>query len=215
MPATENAATESPSLAARLARKARHLVDRHRGPLAADERPIWAEADSLSDLCDLMDRWLAGDLKSQPAYYGSVDVDEEDAPGLTEACRRLNRVGFLTDNSQAGRVGVRSVQLAAVDGFATPATVAEMRRRLAGTPYQVEAFDCPGDDGYGSNVPVTWEDGEPFTRFGGGCPASTIAELWGSVGAGAVQDLIAAKQVVIYDPVIGRNTLWADLRAGL
>lgn len=215
MPATDQARAVSPSLAARLARKAKHLIDRDRGPVAASERPIWAAADSLGDLCGLMDRWLSGDLKTQPGYYGSVDVDEEDAPGLTDACRRLNRVGFLTANSQAGVRRPRSAQLATVDGFATQATVDALRERLAGTPYRVESFDCPGDDGYGSKVPVTWEDSEPFTRFGGGLPAADIAELWASVGTGAVRDLTSAKQVVIYDPESGRNTLWADLQAKL
>jgi hypothetical protein len=210
MPAA--ATGERRSLAARLKRKAQFTL--YRGPVARDERATWMEAQSLSDLCYRMESWLSGGLKSQPGYYGSVDVDEEEAPGLTDACRRLNRVGFLTDNSQAGQVGERSVQLAAVDGFVTPATLARLQTALAGTPYRIEAFEDPQE--YGAKVPVTWEDGEPFTWFGGGCPAADVRELWGgSVGAGAVDDLCDALQVVIYDPSPGRNTLWADLRARL
>jgi len=70
------------------------------GPLRREDRPLWAAAQSLPDLGGLTVRWLNGDLKSSPAYYGQVDVDEDLAPGLTDALIALNRAGFVTDQSQ-------------------------------------------------------------------------------------------------------------------
>lgn len=204
--------------AATLLRNLGRVLTEFGGPVARGERKTWAAAESLEDLCALTDRWLSGDLKSSPTYYGPVDVDEEDAPGLTEACRRLNRMGFLTDSSQAGSDGPgydgrRWTQVAAVDGFAAPGLVALLTEGLSGTPYVVQAFE-PRRFGCGSRVPVTWVDGRPCTRFGGGLSARGIRQLWGGdVGEGAVRDLCAALQVVIYDPEPGRNALWADLAA--
>ncbi len=45
----------------------------------------WQRAETLQDLADLTASWLSGDIASQPGYYGRVDVDEDDAPGLTAA----------------------------------------------------------------------------------------------------------------------------------
>lgn len=190
------------------------------GPVPRAERKVWAEADSLADLCGLMIRWLDGELSATPGYYGSVDVDEDDAPGLTDACRALNRAGFLTTCSQAGYDGPsyedrRCTQVAVVDGYATPAMVVALRAKLFGTPYVIQEFASRWSD-YGSKVPVTWVDGDAVTRFGGGLGRRQIRREWGGyVGANAVRDLCGALQVVIYDPEPGRNTLWMDLSAAL
>jgi hypothetical protein len=102
---------------------------------ATSEAEIWAAARSLNDLCALTERWLRADLATQPGYSGSVDVDEEEAPGLTDACIALNRAGFLTRNSQAGfdgtgYDGARWTQLAAVDGITIPPAAFALRRNL-------------------------------------------------------------------------------------
>jgi hypothetical protein len=65
----------------------------------------WQRAESVQDLCDLTVRWLRGEIPSQPGYYGPVDVDEDDAPGLTDALMALNRIGFWSRTSQAGADG--------------------------------------------------------------------------------------------------------------
>jgi hypothetical protein len=190
------------------------------GPVPRRERGAWADADSLADLCGLMVRWLDGELGGTPSYYSAVDVDEDDAPGLTDALRALNRAGFLTTSSQAGYDGPsyedrHCTQVAVVDGYATPALVADLRARLFGTPYVIQEFASRWSE-WGSKVPVTWVDDEPCTNFGGGIGRRQIRRMWGGyVGDGAVTDLCSALQVVIYDPEPGRNTLWADLAVAL
>lgn len=187
------------------------------GTIRRKERKTWAAASSLTDLCGLTERWLTGELKSQPGYYGSVDVDEEDAPGMTESLIALNRAGFLTDNSQAGADliewdGAHWTQLASVDGYATAETVVKLRDQLEGTPYVVKVFGRPGHSDFGAIVDVTWIDGDSHTRFGGGMAASDIRFAYQGAGTQAVEEVVDALQVVVYDPTPGRNGLWAALR---
>ncbi|HET8661058.1 MAG TPA: hypothetical protein VFM55_18935 [Micromonosporaceae bacterium] len=222
--ATDAVPVPRSTLAGRIRLKAQRLADVlafDGNTIARGERAAWSSAASLADLCALTERWLAGDLKSQPGYSGSLDVDEEDAPGLTDALIRLNHEGFLTRNSQAGfdgegYDGAHWIQVAAAEGFASADTVQRLREKLAGTSYVVREFAPPRRSrAGGSIVPVTWRDGRPYTRFGGGAgPGDIEFELCGA-GTPAVEDAKRAQQIVIYDPEPGRNTLWADLRARL
>jgi hypothetical protein len=182
------------------------------------ERPLWRAATSLQDLCDLTAGWLEGDIRSQPGYYGPVDVDEDEAPGITGALVALNQAGFLTRDSQAGYAvddGYEWTQLAAVTGYAGEQTVAHLRSRLAGTGYGIRAVkardhDEPFD---WAGVPVTCAQDEPFTVFG--CRLSRLEIMLELEGAGieAVDAVTEALQVTIWDPQPGPNQLWATLQA--
>lgn len=179
---------------------------------AADEAQ-WAQAGSLDDLCALTVRWLTGDIASQPGYCGRVDVDEDDASGLTDTLIALNRAGMLTNNSQAGwdgpgYDGAHWQQYAAVDGFANTATVEWLCDVTAGTGLVVR-FD-------GGGQPVTFREGEEFTWFGRERSGRDLRDEWtgfGICGVGAVEDVVAAFAVVVFDPAPGRNDrLWPLLR---
>ncbi len=91
-------------------------------PLTRRDRSLWAAARSLADLGELTALWLDGSIASQPGYYGPCDVDEDDAPGLTDTLILLNRAGYVTFGSQAGYDGAPWQQLAAVEGLAAPHT---------------------------------------------------------------------------------------------
>lgn len=175
-------------------------------------RSPWADAVSLADMAELTAQWLEGTLRKQPGYHGPVDVDEDDAPGLTQACVLLNRYGFLTDNSQAGwkgrgHQGARIRQVAWVTGYAFPQTIAELRAHLHGTPYKVHVLTP-------KRITVTWADGEPVTSD---CavPAKERRLRYPGVGKPAVAQVCAAQQVAIIDHTVGRNTMWADITAAL
>jgi hypothetical protein len=163
----------------------------------------------VEDLAELTVGWLLGDLRSQPGYYGPVDVDEQDAPGLTQALVACNRAGWLTRNSQAGVVetakgGVRWEQLAWVAGYA--------RRPVAQRVYWT-ALSRPG------LLPTIWSEGACgvcVTRLGGqpvttDCwygPDETRWDLDGA-GAAAVDDVLDnCVQLSVVDLDVGGNTLW-------
>ncbi len=174
-------------------------------------RTTWGKADSLADLTHLTEGWLRGDVREQPGYYGPVDVDEDDAPGITAALIAANRAGYLTHNSQAGYDGQgrgRSArshfrQLAWVTGRARP----DVAERLADAA-RAAGFNAQFLDKASPPLPVTWVDGKPFTVDRYQSAAEFGRVNYPGVGRGARTELVAARPLAITDPVPGRNTLW-------
>ncbi len=186
---------------------------RRREPRPDPDEEAWQAATSLQDLCGLTIRWLQGELNSTPGYLGSVDVDEADAPGLTETLILLNQHGFMTTSSQAGFDGLgygdwHWQQHAAVTGFATYDTCRWLLGAVAGTRFQTLEDVCRRR---GPNVFVTYVNGRPYTRFGVQSRAD-IKFSWDGCGGEALAALQDAWQVTIYDPVAGPNDLWPVLR---
>jgi hypothetical protein len=174
----------------------------------------WQQAESVQDLCDLTAGWLTGEIASHPGYYGPVDVEEHDAPGLTNALVALNRIGFWTRTSQAGADGdgydgAHWTQLAAVDGFADRALAERLEHALAGTRFRIQAHPV-GLQGH-EGVVVTRREGHAHTRFGGSTDDEDLATHLAGVGERAARAVRAGTQVVIWDPRVGRNDLWPVL----
>lgn len=201
-----------------------NLIDRFCGvffrrPVIRAERHIWASARTLDDLGRLTARWLTGDLKSQPGYYGPVDVDEDDAPGMTTALVACNRAGFVTHSSQAGfdgtgYDGAHWQQRAAVTGFAGQNVLDLLRDGLHGTLLGIVAH--PVKTGHRrdlTGVPVTVREGRVFTTFGRQLAVACIADLYDGCSDAAIGALRVAWQVTVYDPDFGPNDLWAELAA--
>lgn len=190
----------------------------HAHAVADGVDPRWALAETVPDLCDLTIGWLIGEIPNQPEYVGPVDVDEQEAPGLTAALRDLNRASFLTTSSQAGSNdpatgSVRWLQYAAVEGFAEPAALDHLAAAFTFSPYRITRTPAAID---GDGVPVTYRNGLVYTTFGSG-GRRTVSHLAasGALCRRAVAALRGTENYVIFDPVPGRNTLWADLRAFL
>lgn len=194
------------------------------GPLLDADKPAWAAARTLHDLCELTAQWLEGRIQSQPGYFGPVDVDE--APYLREALIALNRAGFLTYGSQEGYepshgpapAGGEWYQLASVTGFAARDTVDWLTRALDGTPYEVFAHPCKTSRWWRRALPgvtVTWWDGRRHTRFGHQMGEATIAGCYSGCSDAAVDVVCAALQVTIYDSTPGPNDLWPTLAAAV
>jgi hypothetical protein len=184
------------------------------------DRRRWAQARTLAEVGELTAQWLEGHIDSQPGYGGKVDVDEDDAPGLTGTLAALNRAGFMTTSSQAGfdghdAAGVHWQQYAAVTGFATADTVGWLQH-AADTNPGLHLTHCGRATSHAVD-PVTWRDGEVATDFGNRMPARDIRDDWVGYGVchpDAVDALVAAEQVVIRDTETGRNDrLWPVLRA--
>lgn len=175
--------------------------------MSSKAKRAWRNTDTLADLGAVTVRWLEGDIDQCPGYCGAVDVDEPLAPGLTAALVALNRAGIVTYDSQAGMVDGDHVQHAAVKAFADPATVDALRRNL---PRQYMVRPLGRSRGY-RDVPVTLVCGEAVTSYRW-MPKRVISrEAFPGIGKAALAEVYAADQIVIVDPVEGRNTLWADL----
>ena len=185
---------------------------RDRGTVRRADRRLWASATSLAEVGEVMGLWLTGAIASRPGYYGVVDVDEDDAPGLTRALTALCWAGAVTDGSQAGHDGPDSdgvtwTQLAWVDAFMTPDLADRLRRAAEGTSYRVVSHTRGGE-----MLTVTWVDGEPVTGAGWRSPRGPSMTYYrAAVGTRAWGDLRRAAQISIVDTVPGRNTLWAWL----
>lgn len=192
--------------------KIRRVLAAMSGPLLPADRPLWAAAESVTDLGDLTARWLAGEIQSQPGYYGPVDVDESDAPGLTEALIACNRAGFLTNSSQCGFDGLdqrgdRWTQLAAVTGFMD----GEASRRLAWT-IRDYGFAAARFSSWDRPVVVTWLNGRAMTRFHAGFTRRVVSgEMYDGCSRKAISAVMRADMLTVWDPDPGRNTLWQAL----
>lgn len=192
-------------------------LDTWRGPIKRQDAPLWANTRSLEDVAELTAQWLEGRIDSQPGYFGRVDVDT--AEGLREALIDLNRVGFLTNNSQdgyddAGYDGAHWTALASVTGFAKTDVAERLAAAMDGTDFEVLAHDNKEHTwGRGERgVAVTCREGQPFTEFGAQLSWNAIAgSLYDGCSDAAMVDIFNAKQVTVYDPVPGRNTLWPAL----
>jgi hypothetical protein len=171
----------------------------------------------LDDLCRLTVGWLTGEIGWQPGYYGPVDVDEDQAPGLTAALISLNAAGVCTRNSQAGYVGTGAdgavwVQHAAVTGYADTQAWYRLLQAMDGTRYQVLAHTVrPRLHRARPGVVVTWRDGQPHTGFGGQLGAGQVRADLDGAGRPAVTEAVRALQVTVWDPTPGANTLWEHL----
>ncbi|HET9657491.1 MAG TPA: hypothetical protein VFP72_19220, partial [Kineosporiaceae bacterium] len=176
-------------------------------------------AASLGDLCHLTAGWLTGQIGSQLGYHGQVDVDEDQAPGLTAGLLALNAAGVCTRRSQGGHLGyLRTgseamwVQHAAVTGYANAADRYRLLAWADGTRYQVLTHIVRGRQHLTRpGQVVTWRDGQPLTEFGAQLSASEIRADLAGAGRKAVTAAVNALQVTVWDPVPGPNTLWEHL----
>ena len=176
----------------------------------AASAPDWAAARTLADLGELTARWLTGDLASQPGYYGRVDVDEDDAPGLTAALVALNLAGVVTNSSQAGYDGTgydgkRWTQHAWVSAHTDPSTSEWLAMEATAAGFEVTEWTRGM-----SRRTVTYRAGRSYTEDGP-IGRSDLHCMYDGVGRGAWRDLLGAVHVSIVDPVPGRNIMWAWL----
>jgi hypothetical protein len=186
--------------------------------LLPHDRAVWAKARTLSDLGDLTARWLLGQIQSQPGYFGSVDVDEAIAPGLTAALVQLNRLGVVTSSSQAGVPAgpgfdcATWAQRAAVDAYVDVRDLLWWTEAIQARGFGIHLVgERParlGSDG----VTVTTRNRRRYTHFGSWQSPEEIAHAHRGLHSEAILELQCATNVAIYDDAYGPNTLWPALR---
>ena len=165
----------------------------------------WMAASTIPDLARLGARWLTGDLEWQPRYTSSVP-DPETAL-ILEPLVALNNAGVWTDQSQPGAIdSPREKQRAFVTGYCTEETAEAITAAVVGTDLVALAAPCMLDSSF--QVPVTIDDGAPFTWVGGG--GTPVDEYIGEVSMEAVRAMSRGWSVEVFDPRWGRNDLLWD-----
>jgi hypothetical protein len=189
------------------------------------DREIWQSARTLGDLGELTARWIEGDLRSQPGYYGPTDIED---PVMAPVLAALCRAGYMTTQSQAGVSGPGYDgecwrQCAAVEGLASEGTarriaaVAEWNGLIVVLNEPPRRFSMR----YGCEtaVTVTWRAAEPVTSFGARLPRTHLRSDvtgYGECHRDAVNAVCVAWQVTVMDPKPGRpDLLWDTLTRAL
>jgi hypothetical protein len=184
------------------------------------EQALWESAASLSDVGEYTAQWLEGRIEHQPGYCASVDVDEDEVPGLAALLAACCRSGYVTTNSQAaancrGFDGAWWEQRAAVEGFAGDATLDRLTAMANAARLAIQAGRVVQRTSHRHAVTVTKREGRPVTGFGVLVSRSDLADDhvgYGICSPSAIDDLINAWQVLVYDPEWGRNDrLWPAL----
>lgn len=187
-----------------------------------DDLKTWQAARTLDDLGELTALWIEGKIGSQPAYHGTTDIE---SPEMVPVLAALNRVGYMTIQSQQGfdgpgYDGALWVQRAAVEGFASH----EIAQRIFDTaPLNLLVIDLC--DAHLPRVrvssrhafTVTYRNREPYTSFGHHLSRRHIRDAHVGYGIlnGAAQDaLCSAHQVTVIDLEPGRTHLLRDFLSG-
>jgi hypothetical protein len=175
--------------------------------MSADDRAAWLSARDFADLGDLTVKWLHGEIEQTPDHAGPPD--EETIPHI-EVLSAANRAGFVTTGSQSAdaATGGWPACEAYVQGFASDATLSELRFAIAGTSLTLSG--ARGRETFGNRESRRWHR-MLRTRW--------LRRVWRSdtgfyrhrcprVSA----DLSAAWWINIDDSVPGRNdVLWPAL----
>lgn len=178
------------------------------------DRKLWRQAGSLPELCELMARWLEGELSMWPGYE---DGAAEETADLIPVLARANRAGFLTDQSQPacdgpGFDGARWEQRAAVSGLVADDGMLFALGRVAEAHRLTILVRAADDQARIEGVTATRVDGEPYTVFGARLTRRQLRHIWRGVSRQALDDITDAMQVTLVDPEYGRNDrLWTAL----
>lgn len=173
--------------------------------MSSRDKRLWQSATTVSELGELMARWLEGDIKSWPGYMPNCGPEEETSD-LIPALAAANRSGYVTTQSQPGGEargfdGRIWRQRAAVTGHVADSGVLDRLRRAA----QQAGCDIiiHGPNGRGGWVEVTVADGEIITSFGEHLSRRDIHSTWPGLHRHAFKAVAAAWQVTLIHPTWG------------
>jgi hypothetical protein len=151
-------------------------------------------ADTLQSRGDEVARWLEGQIQETATHGGPPDA--ETLP-LIPFLLKMNRSGYVTDNSQPGERSGSSMQRATVSGHCRQ----EQAACLASLTLEGDLIVIVTEPGCDSSyqLPVSIEDGRTFT-----------------IAAGRGYDELRDHYFVeVIDPRWGRNELWPTVVAAL
>ncbi|WP_458116951.1 DUF6919 domain-containing protein [Arthrobacter sp. D2-10] len=157
----------------------------------------WQQCKTFEGACELTALWLEGRSHYLPGYMAAGPATETGP--ISESLAAINRLGFLTEDSQPG---LRD-QRAYVTGYVQEYTMGMLSRILSNSELVMICFP-PGTTGE-SQICVSLDGKTEFTwlgRFGG---ASDLKDTYGSLNDALWLDLSRCWGLQIFDPVWGRN----------
>ncbi|MGW3652499.1 DUF6919 domain-containing protein [Streptomyces sp. NPDC000878] len=187
--------------------------------MSRSDRLRWQSARTVTDLGELMARWLEGEIASRPGYqarYGPEDETEHLVPTLAALCRE----GYVTTCLQPGFAGTGAdglwwEQRAAVELVVTDPTLVH---RLVDAACAAGLFIRINDhhpDGGVQEPPVvaTTRDGEPVTAFGGRISRADMAIQWPELNRDLYRQVSTGTYVSVIAPEYGPDgeRLWITL----
>lgn len=168
---------------------------------------LWRKAQTFEELCELMARWIEGELKYRPGYCGE-SIASETVP-LRDTLAGYNRRGFLTVDSQPAEPLDKHGcgQRAYVMGYASEDLAKTIACLGLHTALLVLIFE-PGVNG-GYKIPVTVDEFCPFTRCGWPPGFRDLDCFEEDCGEAAMLCLKRAWKVIVIDLDWGREAyLW-------
>ncbi|ABK04561.1 hypothetical protein Arth_3183 [Arthrobacter sp. FB24] len=168
------------------------------------DEDAWRNCTTLEGACELTARWLEGTLSYVPGY-AAPQYAGENGP-MSEALAAINRLGFLTDDSQPGaEMSGGHGQRAFVTGRCTEQSAAIISAVLVETDLVVLVFP-PGESGTGQ-ICVTLDGAREFTWLGSSGGPSYAHETYTDwTNETLAKSLAECWELQIFDPVWGRNT---------
>lgn len=177
------------------------------------ERKLWASAETLEDLGDLMAMWLEGDLRSRPGYYGKTDLDTAE---LTELCAALCRAGVVTVQSGPGMqwhddlAGFGRSRIC-VEAFTDEGGLTGLRTACDGTDLMVVAHRTPArrllGRTDGPDIPLVQWDYRTVGTLCHPIDRSYVGTMWDGISREAFAVVVDGWQVAVIDPQWGRSEL--------
>ena len=176
-----------------------------------EARQEWEKAQSFSDLCELGAKFITRQLPFFPGYGG--EFPDPETAEISEYLARLNRKGFFTENSQPGELEEFYAQRACVQGFALEELALDFAKKTLYSDIHIQVFspeDILPNGMYGYQIPVTVQEGQPFS-WTGSCDKNVFYqfEIFSPVTANIIKQNSSVWYVVAIDLVWGRKErLW-------
>lgn len=129
---------------------------------AKEGMELWRKARTFEEMCELNARFMEGDIRFSPGWFGE-SLDEESAD-IAPYLAAFNRAGLLTVVSQPGVDEGYYRQRAFVDGCALEDTALRIKRLSLCSELYIWV-SRPGVGG-GCRMPVTVDHFRPYTWSG-------------------------------------------------
>jgi hypothetical protein len=171
----------------------------------------WLKAQSFNDLCELGAKFITRQLPYFPGYDGNFP--DKETSEISDDLAKLNRKGFLTIQSQPAYLEEFDGQRACVEGFALEELALDFAKKTLYSDIHIQIFplkDILPNGEYGYQIPVTVEEGQPFTWMGR-CDKNVLwqFEIFSPIIVDIIEENPSVWYVSAIDLVWGRkDRLW-------